>query len=181
MNKYGAVERKEDKVRLRGLTLKLLRQPLDGPVLLDDPELGGVHLLQLFRELHNNCGTSRAQSCVHVKANQHQQKPMTRKETRDRKRRSPLTIDILCQLGVCVPKPGHLISGVLELVRHLRELLVGCLEVCASGGQVLLQLRHLRLERHLLLGSGLGSGLGGGFRGGGGLLGSLIGSSNDCR
>jgi hypothetical protein len=63
--------------------------------------------------------------------------------------RGQLTVDILRQLGVSVSQSGHLVGGILELVGHLGELFVGRPEVRTGGGQVSLQLHHLRLKRCL--------------------------------
>lgn len=66
--------------------------------------------------------------------------------------RGPLIVAILRQLGVGFSELGNFIGDLLELIGHLRELLVGCAKVRSGGDQVLLQLRHLCLEHCLLLG-----------------------------
>jgi hypothetical protein len=93
-----------------------------------------------------------------------------------------LTVNILRQLGVGVPKLRLLLSYHLELVRNLGELTVCRRQVCHGHAQVTLQLGHPSIKRRLLTSGGLGgvpgSGLGCGHNSLRPLGGLLNGRSN---
>jgi hypothetical protein len=84
-----------------------------------------------------------------------------------------LTLEILRQLGIGVPKPRRFLGYRLKLVSDFGKLTARHRQTCRGHLQVTLQLQHLCLEGHLLTDSGLGGFSGSGLHCGRDGLGSL--------
>jgi hypothetical protein len=92
-----------------------------------------------------------------------------------RKASARLTLKIFRQLGGSLAQPRRLLKDLMKLIGDLEELAAGRCQIHRGSAEVMLQVRHLRFERHLLAGCSLGGVSGNSFNGGSGGSGPLGG------